>query len=124
MSDKVHKSDEQWRAELTPEQYQVCRRKGTERAFTGEYHATKAPGTYHCACCGAPLFTSAEKFCACALARLELRNRLARILYFMLPSGELQIGESVPASLLNPSRPRYWPLGQCSKAEASRACGG
>ena len=62
MSEKIRKSDEEWKAELTPEQYQVCRRKGTERAFTGEYHATKTPGTYHCACCGAPLFRSKEKF--------------------------------------------------------------
>jgi peptide-methionine (R)-S-oxide reductase len=62
MSEKIRKADEEWKAELTPEQYHVCRRKGTERAFTGEYHATKTPGTYHCACCGAPLFRSAEKF--------------------------------------------------------------
>ncbi|MGD2082512.1 MAG: peptide-methionine (R)-S-oxide reductase MsrB [Chromatiales bacterium] len=62
MTDKIRKSDEQWKAELSPEQYQVCRRKGTERAFTGEYHAAKTPGTYRCACCGAPLFSSAQKF--------------------------------------------------------------
>jgi len=62
MTEKISKSEQEWKAELSPEQYQVCRCHGTERAFTGEYHATKTPGTYHCACCGAPLFSSAEKF--------------------------------------------------------------
>ena len=59
---KVHKSDEDWRRQLTPEQYRVTRMKGTERAFTGKYHATKTPGVYHCVCCGAPLFDSETKF--------------------------------------------------------------
>ena len=62
MSEKIRKSEEEWKAELTTEQYRVCRRKGTERAFTGEYHATKTPGTYHCACCGALWFRPKEKF--------------------------------------------------------------
>ena len=62
MTDKVTKSEAAWRAELTPEQFDVCRRKGTERAFTGRYHATKDPGTYHCICCGQPLFSSDTKF--------------------------------------------------------------
>lgn len=59
---RVVKSDAEWRAELTPLQYHVCREKGTERAFTGEYHDSKTPGTYRCVCCGTPLFESATKF--------------------------------------------------------------
>jgi peptide-methionine (R)-S-oxide reductase len=62
MSDKVEKSEAEWRAELTPEQYHVCREKGTERAFTGAYYANKEPGTYRCACCGSELFDSSAKF--------------------------------------------------------------
>ena len=58
MSDKIKKSDEDWRKELTHEQYRVAREKGTERAFTGEYHDSKQPGTYTCVCCGAQLFDS------------------------------------------------------------------
>jgi peptide-methionine (R)-S-oxide reductase len=59
---KVTKTDAQWRAELTPEQYRVARQKGTERAFTGKYWNTTDPGTYACTCCGAPLFKSETKF--------------------------------------------------------------
>jgi peptide-methionine (R)-S-oxide reductase len=62
MAERVLRSDTEWQRELTPEQYRVCREKGTERAFTGEYWNTKDPGTYHCACCGAPLFASQTKF--------------------------------------------------------------
>jgi peptide-methionine (R)-S-oxide reductase len=62
MNHKVTKSDEQWRRELTPEQYAVCRRKGTEAPFSGEYNAEKRQGVYHCACCGNPLFDSKIKF--------------------------------------------------------------
>ena len=62
MAEKVKKTEEEWRRELTPEQYHVLREKGTERAFTGKYHATKEPGTYRCAACGAELFTSGTKF--------------------------------------------------------------
>lgn len=62
MTRKIQKTEQEWRAELTPEQYQVCRRKGTERPFTGEYYNTKASGMYRCACCGAELFSSETKF--------------------------------------------------------------
>lgn len=60
--EKVVKSDADWRAELTPEQYQVCRKKGTERAFTGAFWNTKTPGVYVCACCSQELFSSDTKF--------------------------------------------------------------
>lgn len=56
------KPDSYWREKLTPEQYQVCRQHGTERAFTGEYHAHKAEGSYHCVGCGRELFRSNAKF--------------------------------------------------------------
>jgi len=58
----IQKSDEAWRAELTPEQYRIAREKGTEPPFTGKYWNTKTPGTYHCAACGAPLFDSSTKY--------------------------------------------------------------
>jgi peptide-methionine (R)-S-oxide reductase len=60
--DKITKTDAEWKAQLTPEQYQVTRKHGTERAFTGEYHASKEKGTYLCVCCGLPLFESDTKF--------------------------------------------------------------
>jgi peptide-methionine (R)-S-oxide reductase len=59
---KVTKTDEEWRAELTAEQYRVLRGKGTERAFTGEYDHVFDPGTYRCAGCGAELFSSDAKY--------------------------------------------------------------
>jgi peptide-methionine (R)-S-oxide reductase len=62
MSQKMKKTDEDWRRELTPEQYHVLREKGTERAFTGAYHSTKEPGLYRCAGCGAEVFRSDTKF--------------------------------------------------------------
>jgi peptide-methionine (R)-S-oxide reductase len=62
MSEKIRKSDEEWKRELTPEQFQVCRQKGTERAFTGEYWNCKEKGVYRCACCGNELFGSDTKF--------------------------------------------------------------
>ena len=62
MSQKVRKTDAEWRETLTPEQYQVTRKKGTEPAFTGQYWNTKEEGTYRCVGCGTPLFTSRDKF--------------------------------------------------------------
>jgi peptide-methionine (R)-S-oxide reductase len=62
MATKVEKTDEQWRDELSPEQYEVTRRAGTERAFTGPYWDSKDEGSYACVCCGAELFDSGTKF--------------------------------------------------------------
>jgi peptide-methionine (R)-S-oxide reductase len=62
MSDKVTKSDAEWRKLLTAEQYHVTRQHGTERAFTGKYHDSKDKGTYVCICCGNALFSSETKF--------------------------------------------------------------
>ena len=58
----IVKTDAEWRAQLTPEQYEVTRRKGTERAFTGKYWETHDPGVYLCVCCGAELFDAGTKF--------------------------------------------------------------
>lgn len=62
MSNKITKSDEEWKTQLTPTQFAVCRQKGTERAFTGEYYDCKEEGIYQCVCCGADLFTAATKY--------------------------------------------------------------
>ena len=62
MAEKVKKSEEEWREELTEEQYRVTRQKGTERAFTGKYWNHKEEGVYRCVCCGAPLFSSETKY--------------------------------------------------------------
>lgn len=59
---KIEKTDSEWQQELSPEEYEVTRRKGTERAFTGRYWDNHEAGTYSCGCCGAPLFRSDEKF--------------------------------------------------------------
>ncbi|VFN01088.1 MAG: peptide-methionine (R)-S-oxide reductase [Candidatus Kentron sp. G] len=59
---KIHRSDDEWRTRLTPEQFQVTRKKGTERPFSGEYNDCKEQGIYRCVCCGNELFTSGAKF--------------------------------------------------------------
>jgi len=61
-SAKITKTDEEWKRELTPEEFAIARKKGTERAFTGRYWNNHADGMYQCVCCGAPLFRSDEKF--------------------------------------------------------------
>ena len=62
MTEKIKKTEEEWRKELTPEQYRVLRQKGTERPFTGEYEDVMTPGVYKCAACGQELFLSDTKF--------------------------------------------------------------
>ena len=62
MGDKVVRSEEEWRRQLTPEQYEVARRKGTERAFSGRYYNFKGNGVYKCVCCGSELFSSETKY--------------------------------------------------------------
>lgn len=62
MTDKMNLTDAEWRERLSPEQYQILRQGGTERAFTGAYEKNKASGEYHCAGCGAPLFSSDTKY--------------------------------------------------------------
>lgn len=62
MNNPTGKTEQEWQAELSPEQFRVCRKKGTERAFTGKYYDCKEPGTYHCSCCGIPLFSSETKY--------------------------------------------------------------
>ncbi len=62
MSDKITKSKQEWRLELTPEQYRVCREKDTERPFSGQYWNHHLKGRYRCVCCGEPLFSSESKF--------------------------------------------------------------
>ena len=62
MKPKIDKSEQEWKQQLTPEQYRVTREKGTERAFTGEYHDCKDPGMYRCVGCGAELFDANTKF--------------------------------------------------------------
>ena len=62
MTDKLNLTDADWREKLSPEQFQILRQAGTERAFTGKYEKNKAPGMYRCAGCGAPLFSSDTKY--------------------------------------------------------------
>ena len=62
MTDKKHTDDDQWLDKLTPEQFSICRLKGTEPPFTGKYADCKKAGMYHCICCGSPLFDSGTKY--------------------------------------------------------------
>lgn len=62
MSEKIVKTDTEWKNQLSDEQFSICRLAGTERAFTGKYWNHKAKGVYHCACCAQPLFASATKY--------------------------------------------------------------
>jgi peptide-methionine (R)-S-oxide reductase len=62
MTNKIEKTEADWRAELDPEQYHVCREHGTEKPFSGKYYAHHEDGTYRCSCCGEPLFDAAHKF--------------------------------------------------------------
>ncbi len=62
MTDKPNPVLRDWQTELTPEQFRVCRQKGTERPFSGTYYATETTGVYHCACCGQALFGSGQKY--------------------------------------------------------------
>ena len=62
MEEKLRKDEQEWKKQLTQNQYFVTREKGTEPPFTGEYEGTKTPGTYQCVCCGQPLFRSETKF--------------------------------------------------------------
>ena len=62
MSEKISKPESEWQKELSPDQFYVARKAGTEPAFTGKYYKTKDPGMYACACCGQPLFSSETKY--------------------------------------------------------------
>ncbi len=62
MNEKIKLTDEQWKKKLSPEQYRILRKKGTEKAFSGEYNASKEHGVYRCAACGQPLFDSSDKY--------------------------------------------------------------
>ena len=62
MTEKISKNDDEWRQQLSPDQFKICRNKGTEPAFSGNYWNTKETGTYQCVCCGNELFDSSSKF--------------------------------------------------------------
>ena len=62
MTAKISKNDDEWRQQLSPDQFRICRKKGTEAAFSGDYWNTKEIGTYQCVCCGNELFDSNSKF--------------------------------------------------------------
>ena len=88
--EKVSKSEREWKEQLTAEEFKVTRKKGTERAFTGQYHDCKEPGTYHCICCGSPLFSSETSLIQVqdgpVFGNLSLRNLLRQnriVVYFL-----------------------------------------
>jgi peptide-methionine (R)-S-oxide reductase len=62
VTEKVKKTDQQWKSQLTDEQYRIARQAGTERAFSGKYNENKEQGIYRCVCCNEPLFSSEEKY--------------------------------------------------------------
>ena len=62
MKNKIEKTDSEWKKQLNESEYHICRKKGTERAFTGKYWNSKDPGIFHCVCCGNPLFDASAKF--------------------------------------------------------------
>lgn len=62
MKQKIVKPDDEWREQLDSKQFRICRQKGTEAPFTGEYNVTKTDGVYRCTCCGEALFDSASKY--------------------------------------------------------------
>ena len=62
MTEKISKNDTEWQQQLSPDQFRICRKNGTEPAFSGNYWSTKETGTYHCVCCGNELFDSNSKF--------------------------------------------------------------
>lgn len=62
MSDKINKTEQEWKAQLSDEEYYITRQAGTEPAFSGKYYMNKDSGMYHCKCCGEPLFSSDEKY--------------------------------------------------------------
>ena len=62
MTEKISKNDDEWRQQLSPDRFRICRKKGTEPAFSGNYWNTKETGTYQCVCCGNELFDSSSKF--------------------------------------------------------------
>ena len=74
---RVEKTEAEWKAQLTPDQYYVTRQKGTERPFSGEHCSRYDPGVYNCVCCGTPLFDSNLKFpdiCDCVLGDFDVQN--------------------------------------------------
>ena len=96
--EKIKKTDEEWRKELTPEQYHVARQKGTEPAFTGKYWDNHDAGTYKCVCCGAELFDSAAKLNRAPDGPV-FRRRSIPAKYAPKPTPAMACGASKPCAL-------------------------